>query len=153
MFKKELNHHPQWKLCPDTITHETVTTFLVHFIFLSTCSHELTGNQILKYASDARKISTKIRYSDTISIEDMYPDRQTYKQATLMGLATSVGLVPRLLDDLGFLFPDDPDHKVLFKELRDNLIKFGATIDQRNKTRAVPFFGCHPEYLELSLSQ
>jgi hypothetical protein len=130
-------------------TLESVVIFFSQYIFMSTCMHEMTGNNILKYIFDPRFMSAKLRWDNDIN--NMYPDDQTYQQSVLIAVATSLMKLPKITDDFSYIF-DDKEDKELVVNFQEDLKKLAKTIDERNMTRQKPFYGAHPSYLEISMS-
>lgn len=128
---------------------ESISIFLTQYIFISSCVHEIIGNHMMKYAYDPRFMSAKLRWSN--DVEDMYPDEQTYNQTMLLTVGTSLMKMPGLSDDFSHIFDNEAD-KILAVDFNNALKELSETINERNKTREYPFYGSHPNFLEISMS-
>src|SRR5690606_20478847 len=111
----------------------SLALFITQFIFNSTSTHELIGNNIVKYVYDPRAFSSKIRWNK--KVEDMYPDEDTYNQALVIAIATSITKLPRLTDDISFIFENDNKNKEILSRFYSRMNQLINLIDERNLKR------------------
>jgi hypothetical protein len=136
------------------IDPKDIISFIADFMIIVTVNHELVGNSILKWIYDPSEICTKLRNSH--KLEDLYSDKQTYYQQLTIALVTTMNKLPKLMDDISHYYSgidaNSPPLNI-YNNFRSELVSLSQLIDQRNNDRKTPFYGSHPKYLELTISQ
>ena len=131
-----------------------IVKLFTNYIVNATMNHEVIGNSILKWQYDPQETSTKLRRG---SLEDLYPDYQTYYQTMVIVSGTTMAKVPKLMDDLTYYFSFndglDDKRKKKYNKFINDLKKLNNIITDRNKNREIPYYGALPKNLETTFSQ
>ena len=145
-WRHMLSVAPQTGLSP-LVHQQQVVELVGQFIFLASGYHAQVGAGT-QYLMDPTFMGGKVRSGSDIA------DIQTTIQMLSLNALTAL-YEPKLLDDYTHLFLEQhhAEASQVFYRFQTALVDLGQNIDERNKTRDLPFRTFHPSLLDAAVSK